>query len=209
MSKKIFVTGIGTGVGKTIVSAILTEALQADYWKPIQSGDLDISDSKIIKSLMNENSTIHPEQYRLKLAASPHKSAKKENVQINLNEFTLPLTQNNLIVEGAGGLFVPINEEDCMIDLIDLLKIPVVVVAHDYLGCINHSLLTIKTLINKGIKIEYFVFNGDFDEDSKRFISNYLPKEIHQLIIPTFSKIDKENISKAARLIQAKINIKK
>ncbi|MGV0927782.1 MULTISPECIES: ATP-dependent dethiobiotin synthetase BioD [unclassified Empedobacter] len=126
MSKQLFVTGIGTGAGKTIVSAILTEVLQADYCKPIQLGDLDSSDSLLAKSLTSLELKIHQERYCLQKAASLHQSAKEEDIEINLNDFELPKTTNSLIVEGAGGLFVPINEEDFMIDLIQQFNLLVV-----------------------------------------------------------------------------------
>lgn len=206
MTKQLFVTGIGTGIGKTMLSAILTECLQADYWKPIQSGDLEVSDSKFIEKHTSESIVIHPEKYRLQLAASPHKSAREEEVEIKLNDFSIPQTENHLIVEGAGGVFVPINEKEFMIDLIQKFNLPVVVVASDYLGCINHTLLTIESLINRGLQVEYFVFNGHFDEDTQRVIFNHLPKETTSLYIPNLDSITKEIIQKIAEEIRKDIN---
>ena len=113
MSQKYFVTGIGTGIGKTITSAILTEKLKADYWKPIQSGDLHQSDSLAIESLISNTQTkIHPETYRLNHPLSPHLSAKMDGVKIELRKFQVPITENNLIVEGAGGLMVPLKDKE-------------------------------------------------------------------------------------------------
>ena len=188
--KKLFVTGIRTGIGKTICSAILAEHLIADYWKPIQSGDLDQTDSMLVQSLVNNKITIHPERHRFKLAASPHKSAAQENISIQLEDFELPETENHLIVEGAGGLWVPLSDEVFMLDLIKKLKLPVVLVANDYLGCINHTLLSIETLRKNNIPLAYFIFNGTFDEDTFRVIKKFLDKETQILHIPHLETID-------------------
>ncbi|MGV0752301.1 dethiobiotin synthase [Empedobacter brevis] len=204
MNKKLFVTGIGTGIGKTIVSAILTEALQADYWKPVQSGDLDRSDSELVKSLTSGNIIIHQERYQLELAASPHQSAKKENIEIKLTDFSLPVTSNHLIVEGAGGLFVPLNEKDFMLDVIQHLNLPAVVVSTNYLGCINHTLLTIEALKNRGILIDLFVFNGEFDEDTHQIILKHLPEDIEKIYLPKIHLLTKENLQKIAVTIRKK-----
>lgn len=204
MNKKLFVTGIGTGIGKTIVSAILTEALQADYWKPVQSGDLDRSDSELVKSLTSGNIIIHQERYQLQLAASPHQSAKKENIEIKLTDFSLPVTSNHLIVEGAGGLFVPLNEKEFMLDVIQHLNLPLVVVSTNYLGCINHTLLTIEALKNRGILIDLFVFNGEFDEDTHQIILKHLPEGIEKIYLPKIDLLTKENLQKIAVTIRKK-----
>lgn len=206
MNKKLFVTGIGTGIGKTIVSAILTEALQADYWKPVQSGDLDRSDSELVKSLTSGNIIIHQERYQLELAASPHQSAKKENIEIKLTDFSLPVTSNHLIVEGAGGLFVPLNEKEFMLDVIQHLNLPAVVVSTNYLGCINHTLLTIEALKNRGILIDLFVFNGEFDEDTHQIILKHLPEDIEKIYLPKIDLLTKENLQKIAVTIRKKYN---
>jgi dethiobiotin synthetase len=114
---KLFITGIGTDVGKTIASAIVTEALEADYWKPIQAGDLENSDSKKIKSLISNLKTeIFPNSYSLTTAASPHFAAEIDEITIDLKKIIEPETKNHLVIEGAGGIFVPLNETDCVID---------------------------------------------------------------------------------------------
>lgn len=146
---KLFVTGIGTEVGKTVCSAILTKYFNADYWKPIQSGDLHYSDTMKIKEWVGENVFCHPEIYRLQFAASPHQSALQENVNISVNDFKLPETTKNLIVEGAGGLMVPLSDQEFIIDLIENLNIPVALVVRNYLGCINHTLLSVMALHQK------------------------------------------------------------
>src|SRR6195952_5566707 len=140
--KPLFITGIGTGIGKTIISAILVEKLKADYWKPIQSGDLDESDTLKVKSLItNTKSVFHPEAYRLTQPYSPHKSADLDNVIIEADKIILPETDNQLIIEGAGGLMVPLADNFLMIDLIKTLNTEVILVSKHYLGSINHTLL--------------------------------------------------------------------
>jgi len=158
---KLFITGIGTDVGKTIASAIITEALQADYWKPIQAGDLDHSDSHKIKTLLSNSKTvIHPNSYALQTPASPHLAAQIDNIQIDLKKITAPKTKNHLVIEGAGGVLVPINDTQTVIDLIQP-DYKVIVVSRHYLGSINHTLLTIEALRARNLTIAGIVFNGD------------------------------------------------
>lgn len=169
--KKYFITGIGTDVGKTIVSAILTESLEADYWKPIQSGDLDFGDRDRVKALIkNSKTTFHPESYRLKTPASPHYSAEVDGVRIDLNQINIPATNNNLIIEGAGGIFVPLNEKETVLDLIQKLNIPVILVSRNYLGSINHTMLSINILNQNNIEIAGIIFNGEPNKASEQWI---------------------------------------
>ena len=172
--RKIFVTGIGTDVGKTVVSAILTEALEADYWKPIQAGDLDNSDSIKVKNLISNNTTkIHLEGVKLNSPMSPHAAAKIDQVNIQLTDFNIPTTNNHIIIEGAGGLMVPLNDKDLIIDLIKHLGLEVVLVSQNYLGSINHTILSIDALKNRGIKVTGIIFNGATNEETERYILNY------------------------------------
>lgn len=158
---KLFITGISTDVGKTIASAIITEALEADYWKPIQAGDLDQSDSyKIQKLLRNTKSKIHPNSYALHTPASPHLAAEIDGITIDIKKIQEPITQNHLVVEGAGGVFVPINNKQTIIDLIQP-DYKVIVVSRHYLGSINHTLLTIEALQNRKIGIGGIIFSGN------------------------------------------------
>ena len=167
---KLFITGISTDVGKTIASSILVEALEADYWKPIQAGDLDNSDSHKIESYISNNKTvIHENSYLLNTPASPHLAAKLDGTTINLNQIKEPATKNHLIVEGAGGLFVPLNDTDCVIDLIKP-DYKVVVVSRHYLGSINHTLLTIEALQNRKINIAGIIFNGNENKSTEEII---------------------------------------
>jgi len=200
--QKLFVTGIGTEIGKTVCSAILTKFFNAEYWKPIQSGDLDFSDSMKIKSWTGENTICHPETYRLKLAASPHQSAREEGITIDLNNFTLPEIHNNVIVEGAGGLMVPLNDEDLMIDLIQKLNIPVALVVKNYLGCINHTLLSLMALEHRKIKLKYIIMNGDFPADTERIILKNTQPETAVIRIPHLNEITTENIETAAKQLE-------
>lgn len=172
--KNYFVTGIGTNIGKTIVSAILTEALEADYWKPIQAGDLDNSDNLKVKNLItNTKSKIHPETYRLNHAMSPHAAAKMDNITIDLDKIIVPKTTNHLIIEGAGGLMVPLNENELIIDLIKKLNAEVILVSQNYLGSINHTLLSLESLKARKLKIKGIIFNGPKNQASEQFILNY------------------------------------
>ena len=159
---KLFITGIGTDVGKTIAAAIVTQALEADYWKPIQAGDLQDSDShKIKKYLSNDKTVIHPNSYALNTPASPHLAAELDGITINVSQISEPESANdNMVIEGAGGIFVPLNTEDTIIDLIKP-DYKVIVVSRHYLGSINHTLLTISMLQQRNIVIAGIIFNGD------------------------------------------------
>ena len=158
--KQFFVTGISTDVGKTVVSAILVEALQADYWKPVQAGDLDHSDTKKVQQLVsNSSSVFHHSSYALQTPMSPHAAADIDGVSIQLKQIKRPKTSNHLVIEGAGGLLVPLNDKQTIMNLIDP-KDHVIVVSRHYLGSINHSLLTIKALQEKGVKVSV-IFSGD------------------------------------------------
>jgi len=191
----LFVTGIGTNVGKTVVSAILAEAMHADYWKPIQSGTNEGKDSDTIKSLVsNKHTNIHPETYLLKEPLSPHFAAKLEGIEIELGNITLPLTSNTLIIEGAGGVLVPINDKQFVIDIAQKFQCEIVLVISNYLGCINHSLLSIDYLIRNNYKIHSLVFNGVFEPEVKDVIANYAP-ECQIIHIPTLKSLEKTEIT--------------
>jgi dethiobiotin synthetase len=168
-----FVTGIGTGIGKTLVSAVLVEALKADYWKPIQSGDLDFTDSDFIREYAMHHQTIHPEEYVFSEPVSPHLAAKLDNKSIDLQYIKIPNQNNYLIVEGAGGLFVPLSDKYLIKDLIKLIQLPVIVVSMNYLGSINHTLLTIEALKQQNIPVAGIIFNGDANIESENYILNY------------------------------------
>ena len=183
--KIIFITGIGTDVGKTIVSAVVVEALKADYWKPIQAGELEFSDSDKIRSLLTNSITkIHKNSFALTSAMSPHAAAALDDVYIQLNQIKLPKTSNHLVIEGAGGLLVPLNNKETVLDLIQP-DYKIIVVSRPYLGSINHTLLTIQVLQQKGFEIAGIIFSG-VETISTEEIIEKLSK------VPVLGRIDEE-----------------
>lgn len=202
-----FITGIGTNVGKTVVSAILTEMLQADYWKPIQSGTIEGKDSDIVESLItNSKTVIHPESYLLKEPLSPHFAAKLEKVEIDLNEINIPVRligveANHLIIEGAGGILVPINQSQYVIDIAKKFECEIILVIINYLGCINHTLLSIDYLLKNKYTIKALVFNGEFESEIKLSITNYI-QNVLILDIPTLNTLSKLSISEVSNRIK-------
>lgn len=155
-----FITGISTDVGKTIASAIVTEAIQADYWKPVQAGDLKNSDTDKVKNMVsNTKSVFHPNSYALQTPMSPHAAAEIDGVKIDVSKIVPPRTDNNLVIEGAGGLLVPLNDSDTVLDIIKP-DYKVIVVSRHYLGSINHSLLTINYLQERGFDVSV-IFSGN------------------------------------------------
>ncbi|WP_010522956.1 dethiobiotin synthase [Aquimarina agarivorans] len=158
--QRYFITGIGTEVGKTVVSAIVTEALKADYWKPIQAGDLEYSDTDKVKQwISNTTSTFHKNAYALQTPMSPHAAAEIDQIQISAKAIKTPKIANNLVVEGAGGLLVPLNDTETILDLL-LPTDKVILVSRHYLGSINHTLLSAAILKQKGITNVGLIFNG-------------------------------------------------
>ena len=167
---KLFITGISTDVGKTIASAIIAQALEADYWKPIQAGDLDNSDSHKIQSyISNDITIIHENSYKLNTPSSPHLSATIDGITIDLKQIIEPKTKNHIVIEGAGGLFVPLNNEDCVIDLIKK-DYKVIIVSRHYLGSINHTLLTFEALKSRNINVAGIIFSGDENKATEEII---------------------------------------
>lgn len=197
--RKIFVTGIGTDVGKTIIAAILTEALQADYWKPIQCGSLDLSDTDRVKRLVSSRSSIfHPEAYRFEAPLSPHHAAMLANDKIRLGKLTPPETENTLIIEGAGGILVPYNYRgDTMLDIAKNCEAELVVVCKHYLGSINHTLLTLEVLKNASVKILGIIFNGSPNLESEQVIVNKSKIPVLGRVADEF-EISKETVKRYA-----------
>ena len=170
--KKYFVTGIGTEVGKTIASAVITQALKADYWKPVQAGELNHSDQMKVEALIDNNLTkFHPEAYKLKQPISPHAAAERDGVEIDISSLKIPHTINHLVIEGAGGLLVPLNNKDTILNLIESLKCEVILVSRHYLGSINHTLMSINVLQQKNIPIKGILFNGKENKDTESIIT--------------------------------------
>lgn len=161
ISDHYFITGIGTDVGKTVISAIVVKALNADYWKPVQAGDLDYSDTHKVKNMVNDDKIVfHDNAYALKTPMSPHAAADIDGINISLSEIKPPATKNHLVIEGAGGLLVPLNDKDTIADLISK-EDKIILVSRHYLGSINHTLLSLEFLKQKGFLNVGIIFSGD------------------------------------------------
>jgi len=200
---RYFVTAIGTDSGKTIVSAILLEALKADYWKPIQAGEP--SDTDTVKELVsNTFSNFHPEAFRLSIPASPHIAAKIDNTQIRIEDLELPQTSNDLIIEGAGGLLVPFSQQNLVIDLISHFQSKVILVSDLYLGSINHTLLSIEAINIRNLEVAGIVFNRrgrrDYEQASEQII---LDKSGYKCLlrIDERESVTKEFVRKQAEIL--------
>lgn len=196
MTKQIFITGIGTSVGKTVASAIVCQSLGADYWKPIQAGDLDHGDKHEVASLISDQRCfIHPNQFALNSPMSPHAAAEIDQVQITAEAIKRPKTTNHLVIEGAGGLLVPINQTET---IMDLLKPDdhVIVVSRHYLGSINHSLMTIKLLQQAQFRISV-IFNGNHNPATENVIKNMTDVDIIGRI-DELEHIDKNTVNQYA-----------
>lgn len=201
---RYFVTAIGTDSGKSLVSAILTQALHADYWKPVQAGTP--TDTDYVKSLVdNPKSIFFNEQYLLKMPASPHAAAAAEGIELKVDQITIPDGTNDLVIEGAGGVLVPLNNEEFVIDLVPYCKAEIILVANLYLGSINHTMLTIEYLKQKGYPVKGIIFNGEPNPSSEEFILQYsglpcllriLPeKEINKQVINRYALELKNNLT--------------
>ncbi len=184
--KRIFVTGISTEVGKTIASAVITESLEADYWKPVQAGELDNSDNhKVTNLISNSKTIIHKNSYVLNTAMSPHAAAELDGITIDTHKITEPETNNHLVIEGAGGLLVPLNDTDTILDIIKPYY-KVIVVSRHYLGSINHSLLTINWLKQKGFET-FVLFSGNAHPTTESII-------VKKTGIPVIGRINEEQV---------------
>ena len=203
--KKYFITGIGTDVGKSIGAAIITEALEADYWKPIQAGDLENSDTLKVKVLVGNTKTVfHTEAYRLNQPMSPHAAAERDGVEINIQNIKLPNTQNHLVVEGAGGLLVPLNRKETILDLIAQLNCEVILVSRHYLGSINHTLMSVELLKNRNISIKGILFNATENKDTESIIQEMTGLTILGRI-DELEELNKEVIKSIAQELKNKL----
>ena len=198
MHKKYFVTGIGTDVGKTVASAIISQYLGATYWKPIQAGGLDATDTMLVKQMVNHpNASFLEERFRLQMPASPHAAAEAEGIQILCKELALPSTlpsNQTLVIEGAGGIMVPINAAETMLDVIKQSKAEVILVSKNYLGSINHTLLSAMALKNENIPVKGIIFNGDSNPASESIICKLTGFKV-LFRIPHFSHLDADTIA--------------
>jgi dethiobiotin synthetase len=174
----IFITGIGTDVGKTVAAAIVVEALQAVYWKPVQAGFAQGTDPEwVARHISGPEGRVLPEAYRLTLAASPHIAARQEGIRISLDEicrqarvYMTGMAGGYLVIEGAGGLLVPLNEEEMVADLARRLGARVLLVSRNYLGSINHSLLTAEVCRARGLEVAGWIFNDRFGDYEKEIV---------------------------------------
>jgi dethiobiotin synthetase len=171
MTQAIVVTGTDTGIGKTVFAAALAGALDGYYWKPIQSGLADETDSETVRRLSGvATERILPERYRLRTPASPHLAARIDGVEIDAERLALPSTPRPLVVEGAGGLLVPLTHERTYIDVFARWRAPLVLCARTTLGTINHTLLSIEAIRTRGIPLLGIAFIGDEITDSEEII---------------------------------------
>ena len=199
-----FITAIGTDSGKTLVSAIFCQALKADYWKPVQAGTPRDTDT-VRQLISNPKTVLHPEQYLLSRPMSPHAAAPLDQITINLSSFKIPETDNMLIIEGAGGCLVPLNDEDFVIDLVSACKAEVVVVSNHYLGSINHTLLTLEALRRRRLSIKGLVFNGESDHETERIILQH-GKMKCLLRIQKESEITAQIVKKYASILNSNLH---
>lgn len=188
--------GIGTDVGKTVASALICRALAADYWKPVASGSDDnpLDDATIARLLRNPTPHIHPSTYAFTKSLSPHAAAAIDGARIELEKLTLPSSERAIVVELAGGLAVPLNDEATNLDLIEKLSLPVVMVSRHYLGSINHTLLSLEALRARNVEVVGILFNGEELPDTERIITS-LGKTPSLGLIPHLKEVNAESIT--------------
>jgi len=203
---KTVVAGIGTGIGKTFIATILAEALEADYWKPVQAGNLDFTDTDFVRQhLSNRKTVFHPEVYRLSSPMSPHAAAAKDGTNIDLQKLTIPQTQNNLVIEPPGGVMVPLNQQELNVDLICRWELPVILVSKNYLGSINHTLLTARVLKDYDVKVSGIIFNGEANPATEEVILDHTgfaciarinhEKEINKAVVKRYANQVKDKLN--------------
>ena len=204
-ASKYIITGIGTDVGKTVVSAIVAQALNAAYWKPVQAGDIDNTDSMKVDRYTNDDVNVLSERYKLNQPMSPHAAAQLDGVSVRLEDFILPDVDGNLVVEGAGGLLVPLNSEGLLFaDLCQHLNLPIILVSRHYLGSINHTLLTAEVLKSRKLNVKGIIFNGEENSASESIILQITGfKNLGR--IPQVEIIDQAFIREQAKLLQANL----
>lgn len=186
----IFVTGTDTDVGKTVISSWLCLHGQYSYLKPIQTGSDLITDTDTAKKMTDAHT--YQESFIYKEPVSPHLAASLENEEIDIGKIVLP-KESRVIIEGAGGVLVPINKKDLMIDLIKKLAIPVIITARSSLGTINHTLLTIEALRTRDIPILGVIMNGDMNIENEKAIAYYGKVKI-LASLPVMPDLSKESL---------------
>lgn len=195
-----FITAIHTDSGKTLVSAIVTEMLMADYWKPVQAGFP--RDTEAVEALISNKSTVfHPEAYLLHTPASPHAAALIDRVRIDPDRIVPPVSDRDLVIEGAGGAMVPLNDEDVVLDLVPGMEAELILVSNLYLGSINHTLLTAEYIRTRKYRVKGLVFNGPENAESERIILKKTGYK-HLLTIRPEAEVNKEMVRKYAERLK-------
>lgn len=200
--KGLFVTGIGTDVGKTVAAAVITKALEADYWKPVQCGDLDNSDSIKITQVTELNTL--PEAFRLQAPMSPHAAAELEGVELSINQIELPESEKPIVVEGAGGVMVPFNSKETYLDLMVKLNLPVVLVTRHYLGSINHTMLSWKVLKEAGLNVVALVISGTPHESTESHFATQM--DVPFIRLNELEEVGSETIAIEAERLKLQIH---
>ena len=196
--EKLFVSGTDTEIGKTVISASLVQGMRTDYWKPVQAGTEPMTDTERVRQWTEfPGRTFHQETYRLKLPMSPHAASADEKITISMDSFKVPdISGRRLITEGAGGLLVPLNDKEMILDLIVQLNFPVLLVARSGLGTINHTLLSLKALRDNGARVWGVVLNGPRHNSNEEAIRFY--GDIENLFsFPELEKITPNTLNKA------------
>lgn len=200
-AKGLFITGIGTDVGKTVAAAVITKALEADYWKPVQCGDLDNSDSIKIARLTGMKTL--PETFRLKAPMSPHAAADLEGIELSIDQIELPNSGKPIVVEGAGGVMVPFNSKETYLDLMVKLNLPVVLVTRHYLGSINHTMLSWKVLMEAGLNVVALVISGKLHESTESHFAAQM--DVPFIRINELEEVSSETIATEAERLKSSI----
>lgn len=198
-----FITAIGTDSGKTLISAALAKALKADYWKPVQAGFP--TDSDAVKELVNNEIHVHHEHIILKTPASPHAAAAIEDKELRIKDINLPVTNNNLIIEGAGGCMVPLNNQEMMIELAPHFNAQIILISNNYLGSINHTLLTVDLIKSHGYSIKGIIFNGPANKATEDVILDYT-KLACIYKVPQLDKVNYHTIDKLSQELRKSWN---
>lgn len=201
MTKAFFIAGIGTGVGKTFVSALCVQALHAEYWKPVQSGTDEGSDREWVRNHVSVVSSFHPETYAFRAPLSPHAAAAAEGREISLDQIVIPDHRRTLVIEGAGGVLVPLRSDLLQIDLIARLGTPVLLVVRHYLGSINHTLLSLEALRARGIPLVGLILLGDPLPGTVEALESFGKAPIIAQL-PWFDRINKEAVAHCAAQIE-------
>ncbi len=196
-----FISGIGTDVGKTIISALLVEKLEADYWKPVQTGAKLDSDTERVRSLVsNDKSQFFQESVLLEAPLSPHEAAALEGHEIQLHELQKPASAQTLIIEGAGGLMVPLNNRLMMAELIGHFNAKLILVSRNYLGSINHTLMSLQLIKQWNIPFHGIIFTGEYNASSQDLILEYSGVKCLGYM-PMLKEVNRENIKQSIHLI--------